>query len=157
MTANNGIDHRLHLSGAKTSWMLTALIGDDIRLLNSLRRHDPDQVWTVGAASAPSQPGAPDSREGQAHHNGNYPGSGKRAPDCTIGVNLWTRSASQSDVRWLARGHGGGPQAEFRQARAALSRPSPNSCAEPGSSLRPGPEHAVPDSMTLATASPWPL
>jgi len=43
---------------------------------NSLRRHDPDQVWTVGAASAPSQPGAPDSREGHPHHNGNYPGSG---------------------------------------------------------------------------------
>ena len=50
---------------AKTPWMLAVLAGDDIALLNSLRRHDPDQVWTVGAASAPSQPGASDSREGQ--------------------------------------------------------------------------------------------
>jgi len=93
------------VSGAKTPWTLAVLVGDDIALQISLRRHDPDQVWTVGAASAPSQPGAPDSREGQAYHNGKHPGSGKCARDRRIEVNSRTRRASQPDVRWSATGY----------------------------------------------------
>lgn len=95
------------VSGAKTPWTLAVLAGDDIAPKISLRRRDPDQVWTVGVASAPSQPGALDSREGQADHNGKHLGGGNRAPDRTIVVNSRTRSASQSDVRWSALGHDG--------------------------------------------------
>src|ERR1035437_8739509 len=61
---------------------------------NSLRRHDPDQVWTVGAASAPSQPDAPDSREGRRECNSNYQGASSVPRDHPTPARVLTCFAS---------------------------------------------------------------